>query len=100
MQKKNLRPFYLVTNIVLALAGSVSALAQPSMYVSGMNNTVQVINSADDTLNATIPVAGTAGGLAVTPDGAYVYVTLQTLNSVTILSTASRTVAGTIPVGM
>ncbi|MFN7994662.1 MAG: YncE family protein [Bryobacteraceae bacterium] len=99
MKIKNLGLFLFMKLAGLGLAGSLSAFAQPFLYVSGIGNTVQVINGADNTFNATIPVSGSPGGLAISPDGAYVYVTLQTANSVAILSTATKAQVGTIPVG-
>ena len=48
---------------------------------------------------ATISVAGSPTGLAVTPDGLFVWVACQGANNVKVLSTVTNTVVGTIPVG-
>ena len=45
------------------------------VYVAGFNsNTVSVIDTATNTVTATVPVGGRPSGVAVTPDGAFVYV--------------------------
>ena len=50
-------------------------------------------------MKATIPVGSEPSGVAVTPDGSRVYVANVTSNSVSVIATASNTVAATIPVG-
>jgi YVTN family beta-propeller protein len=58
-----------------------------------------VISTASNTVTATISVGNRPYGVAVTPNGAYVYVTNFAENSVSVISTASNTVTATISVG-
>lgn len=64
------------------------------------NNTVSVINTADNTLATTISVGigglGEGKCMAVTPDGAYVYVLNGGNNSLSVISTATNIVTTTI----
>jgi YVTN family beta-propeller protein len=46
-----------------------------------------------------IPVGDSPFLVAVTPDGKHVYVTNLSSNSVSVIDTASNTVAATVPVG-
>ena len=79
------------------------------VYVgNSYSNTVSVIDTADDTVIATIPVGSNdpyAGGsypqgVAVSPDGRKVYVANSYLaNSVSVIDTSTNTVIDTIPVG-
>ncbi|MFN7994663.1 MAG: YncE family protein [Bryobacteraceae bacterium] len=85
--------------IFVFAAGFLNLLAQPFVYVSDMGSQVQVISNTDNSLSASIPVTGSPGGLAATPDGSAVFVTVQDTNSVAVISTTSGTVSGTIPVG-
>ena len=52
------------------------------------------------TVTATIPVGSTLIGVAVSPNGVYVYVTNYLDNSVSVVSTASNTVTATVAVGV
>jgi YVTN family beta-propeller protein len=61
-------------------------------------NTVSAIDTATNTVIATIPVGGFAYGLAVTPDGSKVYVTNPFANTVPVIDTATNTVSATIPI--
>jgi YVTN family beta-propeller protein len=69
------------------------AEAQPFAYVANSgDNTVSVINTATNTVVATIPV-GPAGanpfGVAFTPDGTLAYVTNGS-NNVSVIATATK----------
>ena len=66
---------------------------------SGGSNTVSVINTATNTVVATIPVGSVPQLLAVSPDGTRVYVPNQGSNTVSVINTATNTVVATIPVG-
>ena len=59
-------------------------------------NTVSVIDTASNTVTATIPVGSGPGGVAVTPDGSRVYIGNEGGN-VSVIDTASNTVTATIP---
>ena len=63
------------------------------------SNDVTVINTATNTVVATIPVGSQPIGAAVTPDGTRVYVTNTASNTVSVINTATNTVVATIPVG-
>ena len=65
-------------------------------------DTVSVINTATNTVVATIPIgAGTQPtGVVVTPDGTRVYVTNALDNTVSVINTATNTVITTLPVGL
>ena len=65
-----------------------------------INNTVSVIDTATNTVIATIPVGNLPIGVAVTPDGSKVYVTNAISNTVSVIATATNTVIATIPVGL
>ena len=80
--------------LLTSLAVVAVAAAQPFAYVSNqMGNTLVVINRANNTIAATIPISGAGlSGLAVGPNGTHVYVTEQTKNAVAVISTATNTV--------
>jgi YVTN family beta-propeller protein len=63
-------------------------------------NTVSVIDTATNTVVATIPVGVGPIGVAITPDGTRVYVTNDDSNTVSVIDTATNTVVETIPVGV
>jgi YVTN family beta-propeller protein len=66
-------------------------------YVSH-DNAVSVIDTATDTVSATIPVGKNPGRGAITPDGKHVYVTTGG-DTVSVIDTATGVVSATIPVG-
>ena len=61
-----------------------------------MANSVSVISTASNTVTATISVGLWPWSVAVSPNGAYVYVTSDYGNSVSVISTASNTVTATV----
>lgn len=58
---------------------------------------VSVINTATNTVTATVNVGGPRGGIAVDPTGTYVYVTNN--NSVSVINVATSAIAATVSVG-
>src|SRR5260370_37674943 len=81
---KALVPLVLIATIPLASA-------QPYAYVSNLSgNSVSVVNTANNTIAATIGVAASPSGLAVTPDGGSVYVANRRANTRSVISTASN----------
>src|ERR1700724_3567583 len=84
----------------LALAAT-PAEAAPFAYVANeFSSTVSVIDTATNSVVATIPAVNSPQGVAVTPDGTHVYVTNFNSNNVSVIATATNTVVGTpIPVG-
>ena len=78
--------------------GTATAQAQTRAYVAlFLDNTVSVIDTATNTVVATIAVGGF--GIAITPDGTRAYVTNEFSNTVSVIDTATNTVVATIPVG-
>ncbi|MFD5430337.1 YncE family protein, partial [Streptomyces sp. NPDC127084] len=63
------------------------------------SDSVSVIDTASNTVTATIPVSDAPVGVGVSPDGARVFVTNFGSDSVSVIDTASNTVTATIPVG-
>ena len=60
--------------------------------------TVSVINTATNSLAATVPVGDFAVGVVVSPSGKYVYVTNRDDNTVSVIDTSTNAVTATIPV--
>jgi YVTN family beta-propeller protein len=62
------------------------------------DNSVSVIATATNTVVATVPVGSISPwGVAITPDGAFAYVTNK--GGVSLISTATNTLVATVPVG-
>jgi YVTN family beta-propeller protein len=73
----------------------------PQAYITNLNdNTVSVIDTATNTVTATVPVGNFPNGVAVTPDGARVYVANVLDDTVSVIDTATNTVTATVTVGM
>jgi YVTN family beta-propeller protein len=71
----------------------------PQAYITNLNDgTVSVIDTASNTVTATVSVGTFPNGVAVTPDGARVYVANIFGNSVSVIDTATNIVT-TVPVG-
>jgi YVTN family beta-propeller protein len=69
-------------------------------YITNLgSNTVSVIDTATNTVTATIPVGAEPRGPAVSPDGSTVYITNTVDGTVSVIDTATNTVIATIPVG-
>jgi len=81
--------------------GSSETLAQNAYITnaSSLNTSVSVIDTATNTVTATIPVGGGPFGVAVTPDGSKAYVTNLESATATVIAAATNTVVATIPVG-
>lgn len=60
---------------------------------------ITVINTFNQSIVTKVSFGGRPTGVAVTPDGSRVYVTGQESDTVTVIDTATNTVARTIPVG-
>jgi PGF-pre-PGF domain-containing protein len=63
------------------------------------SNTVSVIDTATNTVKATVEVGSDPKGIAITPDGTNVYVTNYDSNTVSVIGTATNKVTDTIEVG-
>ncbi len=64
-----------------------------------LSYTVSVINTATNTVITTIPAGFNPFGVAITPNGARVYVTNYGSNTVSVIDTAPNTVIATVPSG-
>jgi len=60
---------------------------------------VSVIDTASNTVTATVGVGLNAQSLAITADGTHVYVACFSANSVFVIDTATNTVTATVAVG-
>ncbi|MFD0566016.1 PxKF domain-containing protein [Kitasatospora saccharophila] len=58
-----------------------------------------MIETATNTVSATVPVGAGPGGVSVAPDGSRVYVAGQNDNTVSVIDPATGTVTGSVPVG-
>jgi YVTN family beta-propeller protein len=88
--------------LAMGLGSTASpAEAAPFAYVANDGSgTVSVIDTATNTVVATVPVRNNPTGVAVTPDGAHAYVANLLSNNVSVIATATNKVVGTpIPVG-
>src|SRR6267378_1992179 len=94
--------------LVLGLLGmallAVPAGAAPFAYITNLgSNNVSVIDTASNSVTATIPVCCGPSGVAVNPAGTRVYVVTALVSiagsSVLVIDTASNSVMATIPVG-
>jgi YVTN family beta-propeller protein len=80
--------------------GTAAAQAQTRAYVlNPCSNTVSVIDTATNTVVATIPVGFAPFGVAITPDGTRAYVADFASDTVSVIDTATNMVVTTVPVG-
>ncbi|WP_319436181.1 beta-propeller fold lactonase family protein [Mycobacterium sp. RTGN5] len=84
-------------NFPVALA--VSPDGSHVYVVNNSDGTVSVINTATNSVTATIPVGSGPQQVAVSPDGTRVYVTNGASNTVSVINTSTNTVTNTIEVG-
>lgn len=90
----------------LAVTGAVCASAAPLAYIPVHNPAgLRVLDTATNTIVATIPLSDNPAEVAVTPDGKFAYVSLASTaaggpgSTVAVISTASGSVIGNISVG-
>jgi YVTN family beta-propeller protein len=70
-------------------------------YVTNLaSNSVSVIDTATNTVTATITSLSSPNGIALTPNDEYAYITNGGNNSVSIISTTMNTVNATVTVGI
>src|SRR5690349_8003716 len=80
---------WLLVFIYALSAGGNTAQAQTRAYVANScSNTVTVIDTATNSLIATIPVGIAPEGIALTPDGTRAYVSNRVGNTVSVIDTA------------
>lgn len=80
------------------LLGSAQSRAQNAYITNTSAGTVSVIDTATNTVTATIAVGGTDTGVAVSPDGSKVYIGSFDTNTVSVIATATNRVIATIAV--
>jgi YVTN family beta-propeller protein len=101
---KNLNQFLIeifASFTFLCLAFPGLATGAPFAYITNASsNTVSVIDTASNTVIATVAVGVAPQGVAVHPDGSRVYVANSSSNTISVIDTATNTVVGTVPVGM
>jgi YVTN family beta-propeller protein len=77
-----------------------TAAAAPKAYVGNFkDSTVSVVDTASSTVLKTIPVAAGPHGMAVSPDGRFVFVTGEASSSMSVIDTRDDSVARTVEVG-
>ena len=64
-----------------------------------MSESVSVIDTASNTVVATVGVGACAGGVAITPDGTRAYVANVCSDSVSVIDTVSNSVVATVVLG-
>jgi len=85
--------------LVLTICGA-SVFAQTKGYVTNaLSDTLSVIDPATNMVTGTIPAGSTPAGLAITPNGEFIYVGNQITSSVSVISTVTNSVVATIPLG-
>jgi YVTN family beta-propeller protein len=87
--------------LAMGLGLMASAEAAPLAYVTNTgSNTVSVIDTATNSVVATVAVGLIPRGVAVTPDGKHTYVANGgDPGTVSVIETAGNTVVATVPVG-
>jgi len=89
-----------VTTLAFLMLANIAGAA-PFAYISNYgDNTVSVIDTAIDTVTATIHVGIWPYGIAITPDGSKVYVSNCYSNTTSVIDTSTNTVTATVPVGL
>jgi YVTN family beta-propeller protein len=84
---------------------SESIIAKPALikgteeHVETGEGTVSVIDTATNTLTATVPVESYPIGVAVNPTGTQIYVTNRGSDVVSVIDAATNTVTATVPAG-
>jgi YVTN family beta-propeller protein len=106
MKRDETRRIYVLTGVlgIMLLAFFMPASiagAAPYVYITNQgDDTVSVIDTANNTIAATIPVGSGPLGVAVSPDGTKLYVANAYENAtVSVIDTATNTVTSTVSVG-
>lgn len=84
-----------IFSLLTAACAFTTVHAQTRAYVTNIaTNTVSVIDTATNTVIATIPVGSGPAGVVVSSDGTTVYVSNSNDGTVSVIDTASNTVTG------
>src|SRR5262249_1315798 len=83
------------------LVSAAAAQAAPLAYITNLNDAnVSVIDTATNTVTATVPVGADPEGVAVNPNGGVVQVPNLGSASVSVIATATNTVTATVGAGL
>ena len=75
--------------------------ASPCAYISNyVSNSVSVIDTATNSVTATVPVGTCPSGVAVNPEGTEAYVANTMDSTVSVIDTAINNITATVPVGL
>ncbi len=88
----------LLLGLLVLFPGGAWAGGPRAYITNAFDNTVSVIDTASNTVVATVPVGTTPFGVAVNPAGTFVYVANFDSSTVSVIDTASNTVTATVPV--
>src|SRR6202023_2400430 len=89
-----------LTTLTALAQMTFAAHAQSFAYVTNASSSaVSVINTASNTVAATVGVGGRPVSVVITSDGTRAYVANSNSNSVSVINTATNTVIAPIPVG-
>ena len=90
---------FLVLSVIYITASD--SYSEPFAYITNsMASTVSVIDTATNSVTATINVGDVPYGVAINPSGTSVYVTNNNGVTVSVIDTATNSVTATIPVGL
>jgi len=90
---------FLVSSVIVALVSCVAQAAPFAYITNGASETVSVIDTATNTVVATVGVGSGPIGVAVNPNGTRVYVANLTSNSVSVIDTGTNTVVANVTLG-
>jgi len=85
--------------LVVGVSPAAAAVATRAYVTNSFDDTVSVIDTATNTVVATVAVGDGPSGVAVSPDASRVYVTNATDDTVSVIDTATNTVVATVAVG-
>ncbi len=95
-----MKSFLATVSSLLLLGAATTADAQPFAYIpNDAVNNLSVIDTATNTVVATVTVGVSPFGIAVNPGGARAYVTNAASDNVSVIDTANFTVVATVAVG-
>ncbi|TMI99883.1 MAG: YncE family protein [Bacillati bacterium ANGP1] len=86
--------------LFLIATSAITAGAAPFAYVANLGGGISVIDTATNTVAATVQVGIGPQGVAITPNGAFAYVANFDSNNVSVIDTATNAVVATVPVGI
>src|SRR6266852_6205678 len=89
-----------VLTLIATAVTVMPAAAQPFAYVTNQGSgSVSVIDVANNTVVATVPVEGRPWAVAISPGGALAYVANSDAKFVSVIDTTTNTVVASVDVG-